>query len=77
MRPFVYQRTHDLHAATHLAIGAGDTTPQDAASQFIAGGTTMLDLMKLDVMHPTVLVDINPLAGTRLSLNLPRIAAPA
>ena len=34
----------------------------EAASQPLAGGTTLLDLMKLDVMRPGRLVDINPLA---------------
>jgi xanthine dehydrogenase YagS FAD-binding subunit len=29
---------------------------------YLAGGTTLLDLMKLDVMQPATLVDINPLA---------------
>ena len=32
--------------------------------QFLAGGTTLLDLMKLDVMRPDRLVDINALADT-------------
>ena len=32
-----------------------------AAAQFLAGGTTLLDLMKLDVMRPERLVDINGL----------------
>ena len=31
--------------------------------QTLAGGTTLIDLMKLDVMRPAALVDINPLAG--------------
>jgi xanthine dehydrogenase YagS FAD-binding subunit len=37
-------------------------------AQYLAGGTTLLDLMKLDVMRPAVLVDINALdpAGTRI-----------
>jgi hypothetical protein len=30
-----------------------------AAAQYLAGGTTLLNLMKLDVMRPEVLVDIN------------------
>ena len=32
-------------------------------AQFLAGGTNLLDLMKLDVMRPSHLVDINPLAA--------------
>jgi len=40
---------------------AGTATPTASAAQFLAGGTTILDLMKLDVMRPERLVDINPL----------------
>jgi xanthine dehydrogenase YagS FAD-binding subunit len=32
-----------------------------AATQFLAGGTTLVDLMKLDVMQPATLLDIKPL----------------
>ncbi|SDG33395.1 FAD binding domain-containing protein [Sulfitobacter delicatus] len=55
MRPFDYARA---------------ATSEDAARQaaegatFIAGGTNLLDLMKLEVMAPSALVDIN-----RLDLN--------
>jgi xanthine dehydrogenase YagS FAD-binding subunit len=34
--------------------------------QFLAGGTTLVDLMKLDVMRPTQLVDITRLSDPRL-----------
>ena len=34
----------------------------DAATSFLAGGTTLLDLMKLDVMRPARVLDVNPLA---------------
>jgi xanthine dehydrogenase YagS FAD-binding subunit len=42
--------------------------PTLAPVQFLAGGTTILDLMKLDVMQPEVLVDIRDLgpAGGRI-----------
>jgi FAD binding domain in molybdopterin dehydrogenase len=39
---------------------------------FLAGGTTLLDLMKLDVMQPDAIIDINPLAEAgygRIELN--------
>lgn len=36
--------------------------PTLAPAQFLAGGTTILDLMKLDSMRPSALVDINDLA---------------
>ena len=65
MRPFVYHRARDEDAALQAALaGAGHDAPPTAANaQFLAGGTTILDLMKLDVMHPSALIDINRLAG--------------
>ena len=50
MRPFTFDRAADAGAAVR------------ANGSFLAGGTTMLDLMKLDVMRPGRLVDINALA---------------
>lgn len=61
MRPFTYQRATDPAAAVAAAGGAGD--PLHAAAQFLAGGTTLLDLMKLDVMRPERLIDIGPLTA--------------
>ena len=54
MRPFAYQRVPDAAAAVRAAAGAS----------FLAGGTTLLDLMKLDVMQPARVVDINDLSAT-------------
>ncbi len=51
MRPFTYQRAGDIGQA----IQAG------ASGQYLAGGTTMLDLAKLEVMQPQALIDINGL----------------
>jgi len=51
MDAFEFIRAESLsHAAQHRA---------DA--QFVAGGTTLIDLMKLDVERPKIVVDINPL----------------
>jgi xanthine dehydrogenase YagS FAD-binding subunit len=52
MRPIQYVRAAD-EAAAASALGA------DGA--YLAGGTTLLDLMKLEVLDPPTLVDINPL----------------
>ncbi|WP_394155095.1 FAD binding domain-containing protein [Loktanella salsilacus] len=52
MRPFDYIRADSTSHATRAA-GQG--------ANFIAGGTNLLDLMKLDVMAPHKLVDINRL----------------
>ena len=52
MRPFVYESPSTAQEATARS---------DANSAFIAGGTTLLDLMKLEVMKPSRVVDLNPL----------------
>jgi len=69
MRPFVYHRAGNLAEAIDvMSHGPGNIPPTLAPAQFLAGGTTMLDLMKLDVMRPEVLVDIRDLgpAGRRI-----------
>jgi xanthine dehydrogenase YagS FAD-binding subunit len=60
MRPFAYERADDIGQAAHRGreTGQGQT---DAPAQFLAGGTTLIDLMKLDVLRPRRLVDITPL----------------
>jgi xanthine dehydrogenase YagS FAD-binding subunit len=71
MRPFIYQRATDPDAAmAALAASSGNNPPTEAAVQPLAGGTTLIDLMKLDVMRPQALVDINPLAGAWSEINL-------
>ncbi|HVV83578.1 MAG TPA: xanthine dehydrogenase family protein subunit M [Kofleriaceae bacterium] len=53
MRPFTYVRADDEQAA--LTAGAG------AGAAFLGGGTTLVDLMRLDVMQPSALVDVGRL----------------
>jgi len=53
MRAFDYMRADDPAAAVKAA---------NTSSQYLAGGTTLLDLMKLDVMQPKQVIDINGLA---------------
>jgi xanthine dehydrogenase YagS FAD-binding subunit len=57
MRPFSYVRASDQADASKLgrATGQGQI---EARTQFLAGGTTLLDLMKLDVLRPERVVDI-------------------
>ena len=55
MRPFHYEHAADRAQALSLAAGSAD-------SHYLAGGTTLVDLMKLDVMRPATVVDINALA---------------
>lgn len=63
MRPFIYARVDDVQSALQAASPAidGHEPPTAANAQFIAGGTLILDLMKLDTMQPGMLVDINGL----------------
>lgn len=60
MRPFAYERAGDLAGALQAGHGAAQGQT-DAATQYLAGGTTVVDLMKLDVLTPARLVDIGPL----------------
>lgn len=64
MRSFSYQRAADPGAAVRaLGVSAAESRPPTEASvQPLAGGTTLIDLMKLDVMRPAAIVDINLLA---------------
>ncbi|MBR0742317.1 xanthine dehydrogenase family protein subunit M [Bradyrhizobium japonicum] len=72
MRPFAYSRPADVNSAVQaLSAAASANSPvTDAAVQPLAGGTTLLDLMKLDVMRPSALVDINPLSDAWSAVNL-------
>jgi xanthine dehydrogenase YagS FAD-binding subunit len=65
MRPFDFQRV-DTDASALQAFAAPRASATDNPSQYLAGGTTLLDLMKLDVMRPGRLVDINHLADGRM-----------
>jgi xanthine dehydrogenase YagS FAD-binding subunit len=70
MQPFVFQRANDPSAALQALAARGGTTPTEAPVQALAGGTTLIDLMKLDVMRPTTVVDINPLSSAWSQINL-------
>jgi xanthine dehydrogenase YagS FAD-binding subunit len=62
MRPFSFERAADLEQACRLAPGTGQGQV-DAPMQFLAGGTTLIDLMKLDVLRPKTVVDLGALAS--------------
>ena len=62
MHPFHYLRAADPTAAIAIA-GQQSGPPTGAPIQYLAGGTTMLDLMKLHAMQPDTLVDINGFGG--------------
>ena len=54
MRAFTYERAKDASAAARAVAG-------NPAAKFIAGGTNLLDLMKIEVETPTHLVDVQDL----------------
>ena len=55
MKPFRYERPADVGEAVALLDGAPDR------SRFLGGGTNLVDLMKLGVEEPDVLIDVNRL----------------
>ena len=59
MRPFTYERADTPAQAAAAAA-------RNSGARFIAGGTNLLDLMKLQIETPSHLIDINPLALDRL-----------
>lgn len=59
MRPFTYLRAKSPAEAAALAAQVSD-------SRFIAGGTNLLDLMKLDIETPTHLIDVNGVGLDRI-----------
>ena len=63
MRPFLYDRATTADGAP-AALGLPRDAPRIQGrlpAEYLAGGTTLLDLMKLDVMRPARVVDITPL----------------
>lgn len=68
MRPYAYT------TADSVADATAQTDPTKA---YLAGGTTLVDLMKLEVLTPAHVIDINdlPLTGITLDTNGLRIGA--
>jgi xanthine dehydrogenase YagS FAD-binding subunit len=62
MIDFTYRRAASVDDAVRSGAGAAQQT------RFIAGGTNLVDLMKLDVERPAALVDINVLGTSDSSL---------
>src|SRR5438046_827193 len=58
MRPFSYQRVASADEAIRAAASQAISALQ-APAQLLAGGTTLLDLMKLDVMRRAALDGFN------------------
>src|SRR6202171_788113 len=60
MQAFDFQRAADVRTAIVAGAKSG-TAQQGAGVRFVAGGTTLLDLMKLNIEQPSHIVDINHL----------------
>lgn len=61
MHPFSFTTAESASAAIRLA-------ENDPKSRYLAGGTTLVDLMKLDVEQPTQLIDITSLPLAEVAL---------
>lgn len=62
MHPFTYQEASTTDAAVKAVSG-------NTQAVFFAGGTTLLDLMKLEVMTPAELVSVNHLPLAELTIS--------
>jgi len=68
MKTFEFIRPADSAAAIATAAQA-KTAQQGADVRFLAGGTTLIDLMKLKVETPALLLDINRLPLDKIETN--------
>lgn len=59
MKPFTYERARSPQEAAQAAA-------RKPGAKFIAGGTNLLDLMKLEVETPAHLIDVNGLALNKI-----------
>jgi xanthine dehydrogenase YagS FAD-binding subunit len=60
MHPFSYRQASDEQSALSGVSG-------QPGAAYLAGGTTLIDLMKLDVQKPSQLIDITPLPWTKIT----------
>jgi xanthine dehydrogenase YagS FAD-binding subunit len=61
MRAFTYERASTVDAAVKTAAS-------NPNARFIAGGTNLLDLMKLEIETPTHLIDVNGLSLDKIEV---------
>ena len=61
MKPFRYERASDASAAVAMLS-------REPAGVFLGGGTNLVDLMKLGVAQPQVLIDVSHLPYNRVEL---------
>src|SRR4051812_13366187 len=69
MHTFEFTRPKDSEAAIAVAAKA-KTAQQGADIRFVAGGTTLIDLMKLNVETPGQLLDVNRLPLDKIESSL-------
>ena len=67
MQPFSFVQTE-------TAAAASEAVAANIGAAFFAGGTTLLDLMKLNVLSPERLVDINPLPLAAIEVASDKVA---
>lgn len=63
MRPFLYDRAASADLAARALAASAQAAPVQGRvpAEYLAGGTTLLDLMKLDAMQPARVMDITTL----------------
>jgi xanthine dehydrogenase YagS FAD-binding subunit len=59
MKPYHYEQTRDIP-------GAVAALAEQPNAKYLAGGTNLVDLMKLEIMTPDVLVDVRRLTSDRI-----------
>ena len=59
MKPFRYERARDMAGAVAALVG-------EPGGAFLAGGTNLVDLMKLGIVEPDVLVDVRRLTSEQI-----------
>ena len=72
MKTFQVTRPKD-NAQAIATVTKSKTAQQGADIRFIAGGTTLIDLMKLNVEQPQNLVDVNRLTLDKIEAALRKI----
>ena len=59
MKPYHYEQARDIP-------GAVAALAEQPNAKYLAGGTNLVDLMKLEIMTPDVLVDVRRLTSDRI-----------
>ncbi|RLK58105.1 FAD binding domain-containing protein [Actinokineospora cianjurensis] len=60
MRPFDHQTPENAHTAVHLAAA-------HPTAAFLAGGTNLVDHLKLGITHPDLLIDLSTATTTEIT----------